>query len=58
LSRRLVVILLSVFAAATVGVSGWEPAEGATYEQVVDNSPIRGALRRPGVGRRAIRARR
>jgi len=30
--------LLSVFAAATVGVSGWEPAEGATYEQVVDNS--------------------
>ncbi len=38
MSRRLVVILLSVFAAATVGVSGWEPAEGATYEQVVDNS--------------------
>ena len=38
MSKRLVVILLSVFAAATVGVSGWEPAEGATYEQVVDNS--------------------
>jgi cell wall-associated NlpC family hydrolase len=38
LSRRLVIVLLSLFAAAIVGVSAWEPAEGATYEQVVDNS--------------------
>jgi cell wall-associated NlpC family hydrolase len=34
----LVVVLLSVFAAVTVGASAWKPAEGATYEQVVDNS--------------------
>ena len=38
MSRRLVVVLLSVFAAVAVGVSAWDEAEGATYEQVVDNS--------------------
>lgn len=38
MSRRLAVVLLSVFAAVTVGASTWRPAEGATYEQVVDNS--------------------
>ena len=35
----LVVVLLAVFAAVTVGTSTWgSRAEGATYEQVVDNS--------------------
>ena len=39
MSRRLLVVLLSVFAAVTVGISTWDSrAEGATYEQVVDNS--------------------
>ena len=39
MSRRLVVVLLAVFAAVTVGTSTWgSRAEGATYEQVVDNS--------------------
>jgi cell wall-associated NlpC family hydrolase len=39
LSSRLAVVLLSVFAAVTVGISTWDSrAEGATYEQVVDNS--------------------
>jgi cell wall-associated NlpC family hydrolase len=39
LSRRVVVVLLSVFAAVTVGASTWGgTAKGATYEQVVDNS--------------------
>ena len=32
------VVLLSVFAAVTVGGSTWASAEDATYEQVVDNS--------------------
>lgn len=38
MSRRLVVVLLSVIAAVTVGASTWASAEGAAYEQVVDNS--------------------
>ena len=38
MSRRLVVVLLAVFAAVAAGASTWDSAEGATYEQVVDNS--------------------